>query len=349
MLVTGGAGAIGSILVEALLARGDEVAVLDSFHDFYPRAQKERNLARARGERGFAGVFEGDIRDGEFVAKTFESFAPRAVVHLAARAGVRPSLEDPVTYTDVNLLGTSVVLNAATRGGVERFVFASSSSVYGERPRGEFTEDLAADRPLAPYGATKRGGELLCYAAQANSGVGVTCLRFFNAYGPRMRPDLAIHKFAVLMLAGPTDSGVRRRQLRARLHVRRGHRRRHRARARPGARLRGLQRGSGQAGDGERHHRGARARAGRPRGASDAARAARRHPAHLGLDRARDAPSSATRRRSTSTRASRASSPGCASPPDARDSAARDGWRSCTWLACSRSRRCPGAASPGGG
>ena len=176
--------------------------MLDSFHDFYPRSQKERNLARARGQRGFAGVFEGDIRDVEFVAKTFESFAPRAVVHLAARAGVRPSLEDPVTYTDVNLLGTSVVLNAATRGGVERFVFASSSSVYGERPRGEFTEDLAADRPLAPYGATKRGGELLCYAAQANSGVGITCLRFFNAYGPRMRPDLAIHKFAVLMLAG---------------------------------------------------------------------------------------------------------------------------------------------------
>src|SRR5262245_40361926 len=113
VLVTGGAGAIGSTLVEALLARGDEVAVLDSFHDFYPRAQKERNLARARGARGFAGVFEGDIRDVEFVAKTFESFAPRAVVHLAARAGVRPSLEDPVTYSDVNLLGTQVGLNAA--------------------------------------------------------------------------------------------------------------------------------------------------------------------------------------------------------------------------------------------
>ena len=200
--MTGGAGAIGSILVEALLARGDEVAVLDSFHEFYPRAQKERNLAPARRARGFGGVFEGDIRDVDFVAKTFESFAPRAVVHLAARAGVRPSLEDPVTYTDVNLLGTSVLLNAAARGGVERFVFASSSSVYGERPRGEFTEDLAADRPLAPYGATKRGGELLCHAAHANTGLAVSCLRFFNAYGPRMRPDLAIHKFAVLMLAG---------------------------------------------------------------------------------------------------------------------------------------------------
>ena len=202
MLVTGGAGAIGSVLVDALLARGDEVAVLDSFHDFYPRARKELNLARARAQPGFAGVFELDVRDVDGVAKTVERFAPRAIVHLAARAGVRPSLADPVTYADVNLLGTSVVLNAAARQGVERFVFASSSSVYGERPRGEFTEDLAADRPLSPYGATKRGGELLCHAAHAASGLAVTCLRFFNAYGPRMRPDLALHKFATLMLEG---------------------------------------------------------------------------------------------------------------------------------------------------
>jgi UDP-glucuronate 4-epimerase len=202
VLVTGGAGAIGSVLVDALLARGDEVAVLDSFHEFYPRAQKERNLAHARSQRGFAGVFEGDVRDGDFVAKSFARFAPAALVHLAARAGVRPSLADPVTYSDVNLLGTSVVLNAAVHQGVERFVFASSSSVYGERPRGEFTEDLAADRPLSPYGATKRGGELLCHAAFASTGLAVTCLRFFNAYGPRMRPDLALHKFASLMLAG---------------------------------------------------------------------------------------------------------------------------------------------------
>jgi UDP-glucuronate 4-epimerase len=202
VLVTGGAGAIGSVLVDALLLRGDEVAVLDSFHEFYPRAQKERNLAQARRQAGFAGVFEGDIRDAELVQKSVARFAPEAIVHLAARAGVRPSLEDPVTYADVNLLGTSVVLNAAARQGVERFVFASSSSVYGERPRGEFTEDLAADRPLSPYGATKRGGELLCHAAHAGTGLAVTCLRFFNAYGPRMRPDLALHKFATLMLAG---------------------------------------------------------------------------------------------------------------------------------------------------
>jgi UDP-glucuronate 4-epimerase len=201
VLVTGGAGAIGSLLVDALLARGDEVAVLDSFHDFYPRARKERNLAQAREQRGFAGVFEGDVRDADFVSRSISSFAPRQVVHLAARAGVRPSVEDPVTYADVNLVGTSVMLNAARRGGVERFVFASSSSVYGERPRGEFAEDSTADRPMSPYGATKRGGELLCHAAYASTGMPVTCLRFFNAYGPRMRPDLAIHKFATLMLA----------------------------------------------------------------------------------------------------------------------------------------------------
>jgi UDP-glucuronate 4-epimerase len=201
VLVTGGAGAIGSLLVDALLARGDEVAVLDSFHEFYPRARKERNLAHARRERGFAGVFEGDVRDAAFVASVFEKFAPSAVAHLAARAGVRPSIEDPVTYSDVNVVGTSVMLNAAARAGVERFVFASSSTVYGERPRGEFTEDMPADKPVSPYGATKRGGELLCHAAFATTGLPVTCLRFFNAYGPRMRPDLAIHKFAALMLA----------------------------------------------------------------------------------------------------------------------------------------------------
>ena len=190
------------MLVDALLGRGDEVAVLDSFHEFYPREQKERNLAQARSQPGFAGVFEGDVRDGDFVSKSVSRFAPSAIVHLAARAGVRPSLADPVTYADVNLTGTSVVLNAATRAGVEGFVFASSSSVYGERPRGEFTEDLAADRPMSPYGASKRGGELLCHAAYASTGLAVTCLRFFNAYGPRMRPDLALHTFATLMLAG---------------------------------------------------------------------------------------------------------------------------------------------------
>jgi UDP-glucuronate 4-epimerase len=202
VLVTGGAGAIGSFVVEALLARGDEVAVLDSFHDFYPRARKERNLEAARAHAGFAGVCEGDIRDSGFVTRSFARHAPQGCIHLAARAGVGPSLSDPVGYADVNVLGTAIVLNAAARARVERFVFASSSSVYGERPRGAFTEDMTTDRPLSPYAATKRGAELLCHAAHASSGLPVSCLRFFTVYGPRQRPDLAIHKFARLILAG---------------------------------------------------------------------------------------------------------------------------------------------------
>ena len=164
MLVTGGAGAIGSFAVEAFLARALEIALL-----------------RCAWVEVVEGIQHRDL--------------------VAARAGVRPSLEDPVTYSEVNLVGTQILLDASVRAGVERFVFASSSSVYGERPRSEFSEDLAADRPVAPYGATKRAGELLCHAAHVSSGMATSCLRFFNAYGPRMRPDLAIHKFAVLMLA----------------------------------------------------------------------------------------------------------------------------------------------------
>jgi len=202
VLVTGGAGAIGSFAVEALLARGDEVAVLDSFHDFYPRARKERNLEAARAHAGFAGVCEGDIRDADFVARTFAKVAPQACIHLAARAGVGPSLLDPVGYADVNLLGTAIVLNEAVRSRVERFVFASSSSVYGERPRGAFVEDMTADQPISPYAASKRGGELLCHATHASSGLPISCLRFFTVYGPRQRPDLSIHKFARQILAG---------------------------------------------------------------------------------------------------------------------------------------------------
>ena len=126
----------------------------------------------------------------------------RAVIHLAARAGVGPSLGDPVGYADVNLLGTAIVLNAAAASGVERLVFASSSSVYGERPRGAFTEDMPTDRPLSPYAATKRGAELLCHAAHAATGLPIACLRFFTVYGPRQRPDLSIHTFARRILDG---------------------------------------------------------------------------------------------------------------------------------------------------
>jgi UDP-glucuronate 4-epimerase len=200
VLITGGAGAIGSQLVEAFLRRDDEVAVLDSFHDFYPRARKERNLSQARAHSGFARLYEGDIRDHDFVKKAFGEFRPDGVVHLAARAGVRPSVEQPVEYSDVNLNGTAIVLSEAARIGAGRFIFASSSTVYGESNQGAFVEDGDTSHQISPYGATKRGGELLCHAMHRVSELPVTCTRFFSVYGPRQRPDLAISAFAESML-----------------------------------------------------------------------------------------------------------------------------------------------------
>ena len=201
-LVTGGAGAIGSHLVESLLARGDEVAVLDSFHDFYPRADKERNLAVARGHSGFAGVFEGDIRDADFVHDVFSDFQPESVFHLAARAGVRPSVEEPLEYVDVNLRGTAIVATEAGALGVGRFVFASSSTVYGENADLPWTEDGDTSSQISPYGASKRGGELLLHALHRSTRMPTTCLRFFSVYGPRQRPDLVLPKFTRMMLDG---------------------------------------------------------------------------------------------------------------------------------------------------
>ncbi len=202
VLVTGGAGAIGSHVVDALLARSDEVAVLDSFHDFYPRRVKDRNLAAAVGQRGFAGLWELDVRDRDGVAQCFRELHPDALIHLAARAGVRPSLLEPEEYMDVNMTGTATLLHAAVQAQVSRVIFASSASVYGDRPRGPFREADRPDRPLSPYGASKRGGELLCHSFYASAGMPITCLRFFTAYGPRQRPDLAFHRFARRALAG---------------------------------------------------------------------------------------------------------------------------------------------------
>ena len=189
VLVTGGAGAIGSVLVDALLARGDEVAVLDSFHEFYPRAQRSgTSRARARSAASRACSRATSATRGSW--RVVRGFAPRRVAHLAARAGVRPSVEDPVTYADVNLVGTSVVLNAALRAGVERFVFASSSSVYGERPRGEFTEDwrpTGRSRPTARPSAaasccvTPRTPPAACQSAVFASS------RLRTAHAPRSR------------------------------------------------------------------------------------------------------------------------------------------------------------------
>jgi UDP-glucuronate 4-epimerase len=201
VLVTGAAGFIGSTLCERLLAEGRRVVGLDSFDPFYPPAQKRRNLRPALDHGSFRLV-EGDVRDAEAVRRAFEAGPCDALVHLAALAGVRPSLERPAEYADVNVRGTSVLLEEAQRRGA-RVVFASSSSVYGERGDGEpFRESDPAVAPISPYAATKRAGELVAHAFHAARGTRVVCARIFTAYGPRQRPDLAIRRFAERMLRG---------------------------------------------------------------------------------------------------------------------------------------------------
>jgi UDP-glucuronate 4-epimerase len=201
VLVTGGAGFIGSHLVERLLADGRRVTVLDNFDAFYDPAVKRDNLARAARESG-CRVVEGDIRDSALLDELVGAERPELVVHLAARAGVRPSIADPVLYTSVNLDGTTRLLEACRRHGVQRFLFGSSSSVYGNNAKVPFAEDDRVDHPISPYAATKKAGELLCHTYHHLFGLRVACLRFFTVYGPRQRPEMAIHKFARLLADG---------------------------------------------------------------------------------------------------------------------------------------------------
>ena len=201
ILVTGGAGFIGSHLVEALLASGREVVVLDNFDDFYLPEVKRGNLAPLAGRSGFTLV-EGDIRDEKLVDALFTSHSIGVVVHLAARAGVRPSIQQPLLYTDVNVNGTVVLLEACRRHGIGKFMFGSSSSVYGNSTQAPFSEKDGVDIPISPYAASKRAGELLCATYHALYRLNVFCLRFFTVYGPRQRPEMAIHKFTRLIDRG---------------------------------------------------------------------------------------------------------------------------------------------------
>lgn len=199
LLVTGGAGFIGSHLVEARLGLGDEVTVLDDFNDFYSPAIKERNLG---GVGADVQVIRGDVRDAGLVERVFEEGRFDAVVHLAARAGVRPSLKDPRLYVDTNIVGTLNVLEAARKAGVGRVVNASSSSVYGVLRTAPFREEMALTRTISPYAATKLAGEQLCSNYSHLYGIRTVSLRFFTVYGPRQRPDLAIHGFCRLIWEG---------------------------------------------------------------------------------------------------------------------------------------------------
>lgn len=201
LLVTGGAGFIGSHLAERLLRDGRRVVVLDNFDTFYDPAIKRANVAQALSHPAYRLV-EGDIRDPAVLDRLFGGGEIQGVIHLAARAGVRPSIADPVLYSSVNLDGTTQLMQACRTHGVQRFVFGSSSSVYGNNENVPFSESDSVDRPISPYAATKKAGELLCHSFHHLTGMPIACLRFFTVYGPRQRPEMAIHKFARLLAAG---------------------------------------------------------------------------------------------------------------------------------------------------
>ena len=199
-VVTGAAGFIGSHLTERLLKDGWAVVGVDNFDDFYDPAIKWRNLAACIANEDFTLV-EADIRDRASMERAISDDTD-VVIHLAARAGVRPSIEQPELYTDVNINGTVVLLEIARERGLKRFIFASSSSVYGNNEKVPFSEDDNVDFPISPYAATKKAGELICHTYHHLYDISMICLRFFTVYGPRQRPDLAIHKFARLIEAG---------------------------------------------------------------------------------------------------------------------------------------------------
>ncbi len=201
ILITGGAGFIGSHLVEKLLAEGSRrVSVIDNFNDFYAPSVKRANIAEFAENPHFK-LYENDIRDAESIEKIFAENDFDAVVHLAAMAGVRPSLENPKLYAEVNINGTLNLLEAAKKSHVKQFVFGSSSSVYGENEKIPFAEDDKIQNPISPYAATKAAGELFCHTYSHLYDIRCVCLRFFTVYGARQRPDLAIHKFAKLISA----------------------------------------------------------------------------------------------------------------------------------------------------
>jgi UDP-glucuronate 4-epimerase len=201
LLVTGGAGFIGSHLVDRLLAIGVErITVVDDFNDFYEPSTKRENIREHLKDSRYQ-LAEADVRDRVALENIFGTNRFDCIVHLAARAGVRPSLSEPQLYSETNINGTLNLLELARQHGIKQFVFGSSSSVYGINAKVPFSEDDPISQPISPYAATKGAGELLCHTYSHLYGLRCVCLRFFTVYGPRQRPDLAIHKFARLISA----------------------------------------------------------------------------------------------------------------------------------------------------
>ena len=202
ILITGGAGFIGSHLVDHLLAQGLwRVTVVDDFNDFYDPSIKLENVKTHRSNPNFELV-EADIRDPAALSRAFTETNFECIVHLAARAGVRPSLKEPHLYLETNVNGTMNLLELARSSGTKQFIFGSSSSVYGLNNKVPFSEDDPIFNPISPYAATKAAGELICHSYAHLYDMRIVCLRFFTVYGARQRPDLAIHKFAKLISAG---------------------------------------------------------------------------------------------------------------------------------------------------
>ncbi len=202
ILITGGAGFIGSHLIERLFRdKNCEIVCIDDFNDFYDPAIKRLNIGAFANYDNFC-LQEGNICDFGFLEKVFNKTKFEVVIHLAARAGVRPSIEMPLLYEEVNVRGTMNLLECCRRFEVENFIFASSSSVYGNNRKTPFSESDIVDFPVSPYAATKKAGELICYNYHHLYGMNVSCLRFFTVYGPRQRPEMAIHKFTELICEG---------------------------------------------------------------------------------------------------------------------------------------------------
>ncbi len=194
VLVTGGAGFIGSHVCETLLKRGDQVTIVDDLNDFYSPSIKHNNL-KDISKTGNYNFYQYDIRDAKKMREVFYQIKPDAIIHLAARAGVRPSLLSPILYEEVNVIGTLNLLELCREFPVKNFVFASSSSVYGINSKLPFSENDPINQPISPYATTKRTGELLAFNYSYLYKIPITCLRFFTVYGPRQRPEMGIHKF----------------------------------------------------------------------------------------------------------------------------------------------------------